>query len=46
MENIQPVQKLLVVSKLHQIIVDFLKSSYGICALGNNYMVKKKNQSS
>ena len=38
--------KIVATKKQHQIIVDFIKSSYGICALGNNYIVMKTCQSS
>ena len=33
--------KITSTKKQHQIVVDFIKSSYGICALGNNYIVMK-----
>jgi len=33
--------KILATKKQHQTVVDFIKSSYGICALGNNYIVMK-----
>ena len=38
--------KIVATKKQHQTIVDFIKSSYGICALGNNYIVMKTCQSS
>jgi len=38
--------KIVATKKQHQRIVDFIKSSYGICALGNNYIVMKTCQSS
>jgi len=33
--------KIAATKKQHQTVVDFIKSSYGICALGNNYIVMK-----
>ena len=33
--------KIVTTKKQHQTVVDFIKSSYGICALGNNYIVMK-----
>jgi len=33
--------KIVATKKQHQTVVDFIKSSYGICALGNNYIVMK-----
>ena len=33
--------KITATKKQHQIVLDFIKSSYGICALGNNYIVMK-----
>ena len=33
--------KIAATKKQHQIVLDFIKSSYGICALGNNYIVMK-----
>ena len=38
--------KITATKKQHQTIVNFIKSSYGICALGNNYIVMKTCQSS
>ena len=38
--------KITATKKQHQIVVDFIKSSYGICALGNNYVVMKTCQTS
>jgi prepilin-type N-terminal cleavage/methylation domain-containing protein len=38
--------KITVTKKQHQIILDFIKSSYGICALGDNYIVMKTCQTS
>ena len=38
--------KIVATKKQHQRIVDFIKSSYGICALGNNYIIMKTCQSS
>ena len=33
--------KIVATKKQHQIVVDFIKNSYGLCALGNNYVVMK-----
>ncbi len=38
--------KITATKKQHQIVVDFIKNSYGICALGNNYVVMKTCQTS
>ena len=38
--------KITATKKQHQIVVNFIKSSYGICALGNNYVVMKTCQTS
>ena len=46
MENIQKAAKIVATNLQHQVVVDFIKSSYGICALGNNYIVMKTCQTS
>ena len=38
--------KIVATKKQHQVVVDFIKSSYGICALGDNYIVMKTCQTS
>ena len=38
--------KIVATKKQHQTIVNFIKSSYGICALGNNYIAMKTCQNS
>ena len=38
--------KIVATKKQHQTIINFIKSSYGICALGNNYIAMKTCQSS
>ena len=38
--------KITATKKQHQIVLDFIKSSYGICALGDNYVVMKTCQTS
>ena len=38
--------KITATKKQHQIVVNFIKNSYGICALGNNYVVMKTCQTS
>jgi len=38
--------KIVATKKQHQVVIDFIKSSYGICALGDNYIVMKTCQTS
>ena len=38
--------KIAATKKQHQIVVNFIENSYGICALGNNYVVMKTCQTS
>ena len=38
--------KIAATKKQHQTVVDFIKSSYGMCALGENYIVMKTCQTS
>ena len=38
--------KITATKKQHQTVVDFIKNSYGMCALGNNYVVMKTCQTS
>ena len=38
--------KIVATKKQHQVVLDFIKSSYGICALGDNYVVMKTCQTS